>query len=123
MESKQPEQILSAVRSAIEELDSPRLRSEILSGLITPPVRERREFFAPKAFWADNGTAEGDLWIFFIIPSRPSVALAYSDEGYALLGRPWGLVRVGSSVYGEADDCWYESLTDLLGDSGYFVTE
>jgi hypothetical protein len=122
MESKQPEQILSIVRSAIEALESPRLRSELRSGLITPPVRERRVFIAQKAFCGFSGTAEGDLWLFFIIPSRPSVALAYSEEGYALMGLHWGLVGVGSPGYGSSDG-WYESLFDLLVDSGHYEAD
>src|SRR5215204_6249581 len=106
MEPKQPEQILSIVRSAIEALESPRLRSELLSGLINPPIRERGAFFVQTAFC---GTAEGDYWIFFIMPSQPGVVFAYSEEGYALLGRRWGLVGVGTPGYGVADN-WYESL-------------
>jgi hypothetical protein len=120
MESKQPEQILSIVLSAIEALESPRLRSELLNGLITPPVRQRRVFIAQKAFWAYSGTAEGDLWLFFIMPNQPCVAFAYSEEGYALLGRRWGLVNPDSPGYGTSDS-WYESLIDLLLDSGHFT--
>ena len=106
------DQFQSLLRAAIDELESPRLRSELLSGLITP-VRERW------TFWTETG--QGDVWLFFIIPSRPSVALAYSDDGYNELGRRWGLVFVHGGHYGDAD-CWYDSLSDLIVDSGYFDT-
>ena len=109
-----PEQFQTLLRAAIEELESPHLRSELLSGLITP-VRERW------TFWTGTETGQGDVWLFFIIPSRPSVGLAYSDDGYSELGRRWGLVFVHGGHYGDTDS-WYESLSDLLVDSGYFDT-
>src|SRR5688572_14603735 len=114
MDSRQPEQILSILRQAIEELESPRLRSEVQQGLITP-VRERR------IFQTGNGDAQGDLWLFFIVPGR-TVALAYSDEGYGSLGIRWGLVFLHSDQYGDSGG-WYTSLRDLLVDSGYFDTQ
>src|SRR5262249_47752726 len=90
MEPTQPQQIVSVVSAAIEELESPHLRYALLSGLITP-IREQR------AFWSRSGDAHGDLWVFFIIPRRKNVAIAYSDEGYGLLGDRWGLVFVDSA--------------------------
>jgi hypothetical protein len=116
MKPKQPEEILSTLRSAIEGLESPGHRSKLLKGLM-PPVRERRTFSTT------GGDAQGDLWLFFVIPSRKEVALAYSDEGYGLLGRRWGLVFAHSDLYGDFD-AWYNSLEHLLIDnSPYFGLE
>lgn len=114
MDSRQPEQILSVLHEAIKELESPRLRSEVRCGLITP-VHERR------TFQTGSGDAQGDLWLFFVVPNR-NVALAFSDEGYGLLGMRWGLVFVNSDQYGGSGG-WYNSLRDLLVDSGYFEPE
>jgi hypothetical protein len=111
MDSRKPEQILSVVNDAIANLESPHLRSQVQRGLITP-VLERR------TFQTESGDAQGDLWIFFIITDQ-NVALAYSDEGYGLLGMRWGLVFVQNDQYG-ASGGWYNSLRDLLVDSGYF---
>ncbi len=113
------EEIMSTILSAIESLDFPHLRSELLKYLITPPLRERRVFVATKAFWSHSGTAEGDVWLFVMIPGQ-QIAFAYSNEGYALLGRRWGLVWAEQLHYGDPD-VWYESLIDLVVDSGYFV--
>jgi hypothetical protein len=115
LEPTQPEQIVSVVRAAIEELESPHLRLALLSGLITP-VREQR------AFWSRSGDAHGDLWVFFIIPRRKNVGIAYSEEGYGLLGDRWGLVFVDSVHYGDRD-VWYPSLADLLAENGSYLKE
>jgi hypothetical protein len=122
MGSQKPEEITPIIISAIEALESPHLQSELLKSLITPPLRERRAFAPQKAFWPSSGTAEGDVWLFFIIPSQPSIALAYSEEGYALLGRRWGLVWAERPTYGAADS-WYESLIDLIVESGCFAID
>jgi hypothetical protein len=112
MEPKKPEQILSKIRAAIEELESPRLRSRILQGLITP-ICERRT--CP----TDRGEAQGDLWIFLIVPGHEDLALAYSEEGYGSIGICWGLVLVHDDQYGSSGN-WYLSLYGLLVESGYF---
>ena len=118
MGSQKPEEIMSIIITAIEALGSPRIRSELLKGLITPPQRERWKY-VPKGFW-QSGFAEGDVWLFFIIPNQPTVAFAYSEEGYALLGWRWGLVSAEHAHYGAPDD-WYGSLSDLVVESGYFA--
>jgi hypothetical protein len=113
MEPTQPQQIGLVVRTAIEELESPHLRSVLLGGLIDP-ICERR------AFWSRSEDAYGDLWVFFIIPRRKNVALAYSDDGYGLSGDRWGLVLVDSAHYGDRD-VWYPSLEAMLtANSPYF---
>jgi hypothetical protein len=111
MDTRQPEILHSLLCKAIETLESPDLRSAVKQGLITP-IRERR------IFQTSNGDAQGDLWLFFMVPDR-KVALAYSDEGYGSLGMQWGLVFVDSDQYGDSGG-WYNSLKDLLVDSGYF---
>lgn len=114
MDTRLPEQILSVLHEAIEKLESPRLRSQVQRGLTTP-VLERR------TYPTETGRAQGDLWIFFIVPDR-DVALAYSDEGYASYGMRWGLVGVNEDEYGTSGG-WYDSLRDLLVDSGYFEAD
>jgi len=70
-----------------------------------------------------SGDAPGDLWLFFIIPSRRTVGLAYSDEGYGSAGMRWGIVFVESNFYGDFD-AWYESLESLLVDNlSYFESD
>lgn len=114
MDTRQPEQIASVLHKAIDKLESPRLRSQVQHGLITPE-RQRRMYST------EAGTAQGDLWIFYVVPGR-NVALAYSDEGYASSGMRWGLVFVDSDEYGTSGG-WYNSLRDLLVDSGYFEAD
>jgi hypothetical protein len=94
-------------------LESPSLRSAFQIGLITP-IRERR------TFPTGRGLDEGDLWLFYVVPGK-NVALAYSDEGYGVMGIRWGLVDLHGDEYGTSGG-WYYSLRDLLVDSGYFKT-
>ena len=114
MKTTDPQEVAVVVREAIDKLESRRLKNELQRGLLTP-IRERR------IFQTGSGDAEGDLWLFFIIPGR-RVALAYSDEGYGSLGMRWGLVFVDNDQYGDSGG-WYNSLRDLLADSGYFILE
>src|SRR5919202_1577129 len=103
------EEVTSLVRAHIESLKSARIRCELLEGLISP-IRQRR------TFQTAHGDAEGDLWLFFIVPNR-DVGLAYSEDGYGALGLPWGLVHVLGSDYG-GSGAWYSSLNDLVNESG-----
>jgi hypothetical protein len=111
MKPSPSERISSVLQVAISELTSSRLTSQLKRGLIAP-VRERR------VFQTDSGDAQGDIWIFFLIPGRDT-ALAYSEEGYGVSGMPWGLVFQRTDQYGSSGS-WYRSLTELLEDSGYF---
>lgn len=119
MESQDSVEIMTIIVAAIEQLESSRIRSELLKGLINPPRRERWKYLPQKGYW-DSGLAEGDVWVFLIIPTRPSIGFAYSQEGYALVGRRWGLVWVEHPHYGAPDE-WYESLGDLIIDAGNFA--
>jgi hypothetical protein len=114
MTERDPQDVAAVLHQAIEQLDSPKLRTEVQRGLLTP-IRERRVFLT------ENGDAEGDLWLFYKVPGR-RIALAYSDEGYGSLGMRWGLVVTDSDEYGDSGG-WYNSLRDLLVDSGYFEAE
>jgi hypothetical protein len=114
MDPREPAQILTVLHDAIDQLDSHRLRSEIQRRIITP-VLERR------FFQTGTGDAQGDLWLFLILQDR-NVALAYSDEGYGSLGMRWGLVFLHGDQYGDSGG-WYNSLRDLLVDSGYFEAD
>jgi hypothetical protein len=114
MEQKKSERILSMLHAEIEKLESAHLRDQVLKGLIAPACERR-------TFQSDRGDAKGDLWIFFIVPGR-DVALAYSDEGYAIVDARWGLVFVHDEQYGSSGN-WVSSLEGLLKDSGYFEIE
>jgi hypothetical protein len=105
------EYILSVLRKAIEELKSLHLRSEVLNGLLEPPMCQRRTCLT------DKGEAQCDLWIFYIVPDK-DIALAYSEEGYGAIGIRWGLVFLHNDEYGSSDS-WYSSLHGLLVESGY----
>ncbi len=111
MTAREPQDVAAMLRAAIEELDSPKWRTELERGLLTP-VRERR------IFPTESGVAEGELWLFYKVPGH-SVGLAYSDEGYGSLGLRWGLVFIDSDEFGDSG-AWYDSLGGLLLDSGYF---
>jgi hypothetical protein len=114
MITRDPQDVAAMLQRAIEELDSAKWRTELERGLLSP-IRERR------VFQTGNGDAEGDLWLFYMVPGR-KIALAYSDEAYGLLGMCWGLVFVNSDDFG-CSGGWYNSLRDLLADSGYFEGE
>lgn len=107
-------EIDSMIRTAIAELKSPSVRSKLLGGLINP-ICQRRRFFSM------NEKEEGLLWLFYVIPSRKNIALAYSSEGYGLKGSRWGLVFVDSSHYGDSD-AWYDTLNDLLRENELYFT-
>ena len=115
MNPQQPDQILATVTAAIRGLELPHLRSLLLTGLFTP-IRERRTYYT------DHGEAQGDVWRFFTIPRRNTVSLAYSDEGYGLSGRRWGLVFIGSDIYGDFD-AWYDSLESLVGENSLYFED
>lgn len=114
MDAREPEQILTVLREAIHELEPPRLQSAVHRGLITP-IRERR------SYQTGSDDAQGDLWLFLRVPGH-RVGLAYSEEGYGLMGMRWGLVFLNEDQYGGSGG-WYNSLGDLLVDSGYFEAE
>lgn len=89
------------------------LRDKITSLLI--PIREQKRTWE----WDDRNTAYS-IWLVADIRHR-NVAIAYSDAGYGLLGKPWGLVFLGDvdgSVTG-TDDAWYRTLEDCLRDYGF----
>ena len=113
MDKRKPEEILSIIKSAIDQLPWFGVRSMVTNCLTTPRVERR--FFA-----TDGGEAEGDVWIFLIVPGQEDLALAYSDEGYGEMGICWGLVFAETDQFGSSGN-WYLSLEGLLQESGYFA--
>jgi hypothetical protein len=114
--NSQQDEIQALLNLRTEAIDNPKLRSKLFESLIDPPRLERRFFVRVGA--EPIGKDVGDVWLFLTLPNQ-RVGLAYSVEGYAVLGRKWGLIWLDQPHYGDPVS-WYESLIDLIEDSGYF---